>query len=81
MRENLRAVWSQVTRWGDIAVQRLLGDTDLTAKIADFGLFLAHGSHSKTDLCGCHLEWATTGPTSRLSSGEASEVRSKVKAR
>ena len=60
--EQLRTVWSQLPRWGDMAVQRLPGNTQFFAEGTHLGFPLPHGGHGQADLGWRHLERAPTRP-------------------
>lgn len=57
--EKFRPVGSQLSRGGNVPVQRLPGDPQFHTKRADFGFLLAHGGHSQAHLGRCHLETNT----------------------
>ena len=54
-------------------IQRLAGDAELSAKLADFDVGRAHGDQSQTEFCGGHLVGESTLVSAGACGGEAGD--------
>ncbi len=71
--QELEPVWPELAIRGNVTVQGLASDPELTAKSTDLGIGATHGRCGQAELGWCHLERPAALPASGTGRGETGD--------